>query len=95
MATEKEKEKVRELVEIAMGINERKDIFCAVDVRDFGIEMRIAPRPFEREWIFYSDRPAYFPDDTFSIDDFISRMDSYIAEAKKHHKSFDADGVKL
>lgn len=95
MATEKEKEKVRELVELAMQINDNRTVNCAVDVNGHGVEMRISTIPFESEWLFYSHDAAYFEDMTFTEDRFISRMNSYIEEAKKHHPSFDADGVKL
>jgi hypothetical protein len=95
MATVKEKEKVRELVELAMEINDSRTVNCAVDVKVHGVEMRISPMPFEREWLFYPHEPAYFQDGPFTEDGFISQMDSYIAEARKHHPQFDADGVKL
>lgn len=95
MATEKEKAKVRELVELAMEINDNRTVNCAVDVKVHGVEMRISPIPFESEWLFYSNDAAYFEDVTFTESSFIYRMNSYIEEAKKHHPAFDADGVKL
>lgn len=96
MATEKEKEKVRELVELAMEINDGRTVNCAVDVTVHGVEMRISQIPFfGSEWLFYSHEAAYFSHEIFTEERFISRMDSYIAEAKKHHPQFDADGVKL
>lgn len=95
MATEKEKAKVRELVELAMEINDSRAVNCAVDVKVHGVEMRISPIPFESEWLFYSNDAAYFEDMPFTEGRFISRMDSYIAEAKKYHPAFDADGVRL
>lgn len=96
MATEKEKAKVRELVELAMEINDGRTVNCAIDVAVHGVEMRISPIPFYgSEWIFYSHEAAYFCHGVFTEERFISRVDSYIAEAKKHHPAFDADGVKL
>lgn len=95
MATEKEKAKVRELVELAMEINDGRTVNCAVDVKIYGVEMRISPFPFEGEWLYYDNEPSYFSGSTFTEERFISRLDRYIAEAKKHHPAFDADGVKL
>lgn len=95
MATEKEKAKVRELIDLAMEVNDPGIVSCAVDVKVHGVEMRISPVPFEREWLYYDHEPAYFSDSTFTEERFIARMNNYIAHAKKHHPAFDADGVRL
>ena len=95
MATEKEKAKVRELVELALDINGEGRVHCVVEVKGYGIDMRVAPIPFHNEWIYYSDDVAYFKKEPFTEERFLQTIEGYIHEAKKHHPAFDADGVKL
>lgn len=95
MATVKEKALVRELVDLAMEINDAGVVSCSVDVKHHGVEMRISPIPFNNEWLYYSYDPAYFKTDIFTEERFTNCINNYMAEAKKHHPQYDADGVKL
>ena len=97
MATEKEKAKVRELVELAMEVNSERKVSVDVDVTASSVHMRISKLPFVKDqgWIFYGENDAYLSAGSFSEESFLKNLDGFIHEAKKHHKSFDADGVKL
>lgn len=95
MATQNEKNAVLELIDLAMAVNDQGAVNVSVDTKGWGVEMRVTPIAFDGTWIYYPDQPAYFSDNVFTEEQFLERVNGFIAEAKKHHKSFDADGVKL
>ena len=97
MATDKEKALVSEIVELAMEVNSFGEVDAHVDVSHMSVQVRMSAKPFNREnaWVYYSDRPAYFSDSTFTEENFEYVAGTYIAELKKHHPQYDADGVKL
>ncbi len=97
MATDKEKALVSEIVGLATDINELADIDVAVDIRQAGVHVRISPKSFDETtpWVYYPERTAYFSDDTFTEENFEYVAGTYIAELKKHHPQYDADGVHL
>lgn len=97
MATVKEAELLSEITKLALEVNEAGKVDAHVDVWSAGVRIRMAAQPFNSQntWVYYPDRAAYFSNDIFSEADFEYVAGTYIAELKKHHPQFDADGVKL
>lgn len=97
MATDKEKALVSEIVGLATDINVVDEIDVSVDIRNAGVHVRMSPKTFDEttEWVYYPDRVAYFSNDVFTEENFEYVAGTYIAELKKHHPQYDADGVKL
>jgi hypothetical protein len=96
MATKKEKALVRELVELALEVNEQGRFDVAVDLRAAGVDFRISDRPWRGgDWAYYSDTCAYFENEVFTEAAFANRMAVFIHEAKKRHSGYDDDGIKM
>jgi hypothetical protein len=95
MATKKEKALVRELVELALEVNEQGRYDVAVDLRAGGLDFRISPANWGGNWLFYGEITPYFQHGPWTEDDFANRIAVFIHEAKKHHADYDDDGIKL
>jgi hypothetical protein len=99
MATVKEREVVSEIMNLACDVNEAGSVVASVDVNAASLSMRISPLNVsdatDWEWIYYPERAAYFESDSFDAAYFEDVAAEFIAELKKHHPQFDADGVKL
>ncbi|MNQ65160.1 hypothetical protein D3C85_796090 [compost metagenome] len=97
MATDKEKALVAEIVGLATDINVVDEIDVSVDLRAHGVHVRMSPKTFDdtTPWVYYPERTAYFSNDVFTEENFEYVAGTYIAELKKHHPQYDADGVHL
>jgi hypothetical protein len=95
MATKKEKALVRELVELALEVNEQGRFDALVEIRAGAIEFRISPAAWAGNWVFYGEDTAYFSRGPWTEDDFAKRMAVFIHETKKRHSGYDDDGIKL
>lgn len=97
MATEKERNLTNEIVSLAMDVSEAGNVSAHVDVSSTSVQVRLSAQPFNAEnaWVYYPDRAAYFSNDIFTESDFEYVAGTYIAELKKHHPQYDADGVRL
>jgi hypothetical protein len=97
MATQQEKNAVLELVDLAMAINDQGRVSVDFDITASSVHLRISKVPFVKDqgWLFYGEHDAYFSTESFSEESFLRTIGGFVAEAKKHHNSFDADGVKL
>ena len=97
MATEKEKALLTEIIELAHDVNEAGEVDAAVDLRQYGVHVRMSPKSFDEttDWVYYPERTAYFSDETFTEENFEYVAGTYIAELKKHHPQYDADGVMV
>jgi hypothetical protein len=97
MATQKETDLLNEITSLALEVNEAGVVAAYVDISGYSVQVRMSPNPFneESDWIYYPDRPAYFSNDVFTEENFEYVAGTYIAELKKHHPQYDADGVKL
>ena len=97
MATEKEKALVSEIVDLATGVNEAGAVDARVEISSGMVQVRLSPQPFNAEnaWVYYPERAAYFSNDIFTEDNFEFVAAGYIAELKKHHPQYDADGVRV
>lgn len=99
MATEKERKLIREITDLACDVNMAGVVAATVDINAASISVRISPPSVsecvEWEWIYYPERPAYFESESFDAEYFDAQAAEFIAELKKHHPAFDADGVKL
>ena len=97
MATEKEKALVSEIIELAHDVNAADIVDVAVDLRHAGVHVRMSPKTFDEttDWVYYPERTAYFSDETFTEQNFEYVAGEYIAELKKHHPQYDADGVRV
>lgn len=97
MATEKEKAIVQEILGLAMEVNEFGSADAHIEYSGDGLHMYIVPMPYnaKNEWLYYAKDHAYFSEKVFKESEFIRVADEYIAELKKYHPAFDADGVKL
>jgi hypothetical protein len=99
MATVKEREVVSEIMNLACDVNAEGSVSVSVEVNSSALSMRISPVDIsdaeDWKWIYYPGRPAYFESEHFDEDYFGIQVAEFIAELKKHHPQFDADGVKL
>lgn len=97
MATDKEKALVSEIVGLATEVNEVGAVDVHVDISSSSVQIRMSPLPFNAAsaWVYYPDRPAYFSNDVFTEENFEYVAGTYIAELKKHHPQYDADGVRV
>ena len=96
MATEKERELMREIVDLAFEVNDQqKEINCSVDIRAHGIELRIHASDTDGSWIYYPVSPAYFSDDIFTEEKYEDTCNKFMLELRKHHKDYDADGIRM
>lgn len=96
MATEKEKAIVAQLYSMAMEmVND--DYTVCIDYHGFvhAVDVRISPKN-SGEWVYYSDT-AYLSgrSNTWTEKTSLPLLNEMLAQVKAHHKSFDADGVKL
>lgn len=99
MATEKERKLIREITDLACDVNMAGDVVASVDINAASLSVRISPLTVSDaenwEWIYYPKHVAYFESELFGADYFDKPAAEFIAELKKHHPAFDADGVKL
>jgi hypothetical protein len=97
MATQKETELLSEITSLALGVNEAGEVDARVEVSSASVQMRMSAQPYNAEnaWVYYPDRAAYFSNDVFTEENFEYVAGTYIAELKKHHPQYDADGVRL
>jgi hypothetical protein len=99
MATVKERKLIREITDLALDVNMAGNVAASVDINSASLAVRISPLIVsecdEWEWIYYPKTPAYFESESFDADYFDKPAAEFIAELKKHHPQFDADGVKL
>jgi hypothetical protein len=95
MATKKEKALVRELVELALEVNEQGRYDVHVEIRAGAIDFQISPADWAGNWVFYGEDTAYFSRDPWTEDDFAKRIAVFIYETKKRHAGYDDDGIKL
>lgn len=97
MATEKEQALISEITSLAIGVNEAGLVDARVEISSYTVQVRMSAKPYNAEnaWIFYPERTAYFSDGVFTEENFEYVASTYIAELKKHHPAYDADGVKL
>ena len=99
MATEKERNLIREITDLACDVNMAGNVVASVDINAASIAVRISPPSVSEcsdwEWIYYPAMPAYFESESFGADYFDKPAAEFIAELKKYHPAFDADGVKL
>jgi len=99
MATVKEREVVSEIMNLACDVNAEGKVSVHAEVNSFGIQIRISPAEISDadnwQWIYYPKMQAYFESESFDADYFDKPASEFIAELKKHHPQFDADGVKL
>lgn len=101
MATDKEKALVSEIVDLANGVNEAGLVDARVEIWSGAVQIRMSSRLIEATsgsvsgWIYYPDRAAYFSNDVFTEENFEYVAGTYIAELKKHHPQYDADGVMV
>lgn len=97
MATEKERKLMGEIMNLACDVNEVGNVVASVDINAASLAVRISPlnASGDWDWIYYPEMPAYFESETFEADYFDKPVAAFIAELKKHHPQYDADGVKL
>ena len=99
MTTQKERELIAEIIGLAIEVNEAGNVCARVEVGPSSITMRIHPKMISDaeswEWIYYPQMQAYFESEDFDASHFDKPAAEFIAELKKHHPAFDADGVKL
>lgn len=97
MATEKEKALVLEIVSMAIEVNAQGKVDAHVEYNGDCLHLYIVPLPYKsgNDWLYYAKDQAYFSDEVFRESEFIGIANDFIAELKKHHPAFDADGVKL
>lgn len=97
MATQKETELLSEITSLALGVNEAGSVDVHVDLWASGLQVRMSAQPFnsENDWVYYPERVAYFSNSVFTEENFEYVAGTYIAELKKHHPQYDADGVRL
>jgi hypothetical protein len=96
MATVKEKALVAEITDLAMEMGDGDYNVC-VDYHGHihAVDVRIALRG-SSDWVYYAET-CYLSGrrDVFTEKKSIPELKKMLAQVKKHHKSFDADGVKL
>jgi hypothetical protein len=97
MATVKERELTYEVLRLAMEVNEAGLADAHVEYSGDCMSIYIVPVPYnsKNEWLYYAKDQAYYSDEVFKESEFLKTANEYIAELKKHHPQFDADGVKL
>lgn len=97
MTTEKERQLVNEIVDLVSGVNDAGLVDARVEVSSAAVQVRLSAKPYNaaNAWVYYPDRAAYFSNDVFTEADFEYVAGTYIAELKKHHPQYDADGVRL
>lgn len=97
MATEKERKLIREITDLALDVNMAGNVIASVDVNRSSLSVRISPLDVsgDWDWIYWPEQAAYFENETFDAGYFDKPAAEFIAELKKYHPAFDADGVKL
>lgn len=95
MATEKERELMREIMDLALDVNDQQDdLRFSVDIRNHGFELRIHKVETDG-WVFYPGSPAYFSDEIFTEEGYEEKCKMFMEELLKHHKDYDADGIRM
>lgn len=95
MATEKEREIVREVVDFVMDLNDsNKSINAHVEIRDYSVCVHIS-KYGESGFLYFAELPAYFESGSFTFERFESQCEEFLKELRKHHKDYDADGIRL
>lgn len=95
MATEKEREIVREIVDFVMDLNDsNKSIKAQVEIRDYSVCVHIS-KYGESGFLYFAEHPAYFESGSFTFERFESQCEEFLKELRKHHKDYDADGIRL
>jgi hypothetical protein len=99
VATEKERNVINEIMNLACDVNLAGQVSVHAEVNSGGVTMRISPVVISDadawEWIYYPKMQAYFENESFDADYFDKPAAEFISELKKYHPAFDADGVKL
>lgn len=95
MATEKEREIVREIVDFVMDLNDsNKSIKAQVEIRDYSVCVNLIEVGVSG-FLYFADMPAYFESGSFTFERFESQCEEFLKELRKHHKDYDADGIRL
>lgn len=93
MATEKEKALLRELIDLALEVNEQGVFDAHAEVSAGAVNFRISPKPFYGSWEFYGEDTAYFSGGAFDEAYFAKRIGVFIDAAKQHHKAYRVEEV--
>ena len=99
MATEKERELMREIMDLALDVT-LSDSSIAIGasyighIHTFQIDMHLTD-PLKRlnkcaDWVHLSGK-----DDVWDEQQSIEGLELLLARVKKHHKDYDADGIRL
>jgi len=98
MATVKERKLIREITDLALDVNLQGGEYTitadymghihAFDIRI--LNSKLIQQNENCEWAYLSGKSKLW-DEAQSL----ARLETMLAQVKKHHKSFDADGVKL
>lgn len=97
MPTQKELSLISEIIDLATGVNEAGEVDARVEISSALVQVRLSALPYNAEnaWVYYPERAAYFSNDIFTEENFEFVAGTYIAELKKHHPQYDADGVRV
>lgn len=96
MATEKERELMREIMDLALDIGAGEyDVSFDFSGHINGLSLRIAKKG-SNDWVFYGEAIYLsgrneFWDEKQSVE----LLTKYLSEVKKYHKDYDADGIRL
>lgn len=96
MATQKERELMHEIMDLAVDIGAGDYDVCAeYHGHIHAFDARIAPKG-SNEWVYYGDT-VYLSGrtDSFKPAAAINGLTKILSAVKKYHKSYDSDGVKL
>lgn len=96
MATEKERELMREIMDLALDIGDG-EYNVAIDYSGHihGFAVRIAKKG-SNDWTFYGDT-IYLSGrtDIWGEQQSVKLLTKYLDEVKKYHKDYDTDGIRL
>lgn len=96
MATEKERELMREIMDLALDIGDG-EYNVEVDYNGFihGFSIRIAKKGAS-DWVFYGES-VYLSGrlDIWGEQQSVKLLTKYLDEVKKHHKDYDVDGIRM
>lgn len=96
MATEKERELIREITDLALDIGAGDyDVSADYSGHVHALSVRISLRG-SSDYVYYGDQ-IYLSGrkDIWSAERAIEGLNESLSEIKKYHPAFDADGVKL